>query len=74
MLIPWIHSEFEKWKTCAPNGFLPIVFHTGMNFGEEWFEIQNSKTPMAAEPLEQNKIQNISHKDLKGNWKIFPWL
>ena len=45
-----------------------------MNFGEEWFEIQNSKTPMAAEPLEQNKIQTISYKDLKGNWKIFPWL
>ena len=29
---------------------------------------------MAAEPLEQNKIQTISYKDLKGNWKIFPWL
>ena len=65
---PWIW----KWKACAPNGFLPSVFHAGMNFGEEWFEIQNSKTPMAAEPLEQNKIQNIWHKEFERQLENIP--
>lgn len=73
MLIPWIHSEFESGKPVPQMVSYQLCFILEWILGR-WFEIQNSKTPMAAEPLEQNKIQTISYKDLKGNWKIFPWL
>lgn len=74
MLIPWIHPEFESGKPVPQMVSYQVCFMLEWILGRNGLKYKIQKHLWLLNPLNKTKFKIFDIKNLKGNWKIFPWL